>query len=107
MVTLIPRCPDPKNPDPVQAPTSGPSTYQLWAIQVAEQEQIPLIDLHRLVMQSYEGMTGAQVKEKYFCEADNTHTSPGGAEHNAKIVFEALKGIATEHKDVAKVVGTK
>jgi lysophospholipase L1-like esterase len=102
MVTLIPRCPDPKNPKPVKAPTSQPTTYQFWALQVAEQEKIPAIDLNRLIMESYEGMTGAEIKAKYFCEADNTHTSPNGAEHNAKIVYDALMGLAKENENVAK-----
>jgi rhamnogalacturonan acetylesterase len=105
MVTLIPRCPDPKNPDAVKAPTTAPTTYQLWGIQVAEQEKIPVIDLNRLVMESYAGMTGAEIKAKYFCEADNTHTSPDGAQHNAKIVYDALMAIAKENGSVAKVVG--
>lgn len=107
MVTLIPRCPDPKSPDPVKAPTTAPTSYQLWAIEVAEQEKIPVIDLNRLVMESYAGMTGAEIKAKYFCEADNTHTSPGGAEHNAKIVYDALMKIAKENDAVAKAVGEK
>lgn len=107
MVTLIPRCPDPDKPDPVKTPTSGPSTYQLWAMEVAEEEQIPVIDLHRLVLESYQGMTGAEIKKAYFCEADNTHTSPAGAEHNAQIVFDALTRIASENEGVGKVVGSK
>lgn len=107
MVTLIPRCPDPKNPEPVEKVSGGPQSYQLWAMEVAEQEKIPLIDLHGLIMNSYVGMTGAEVKAKYFCEADNTHTSPGGAQHNAQLVFEALTGIARDNPDVAKVVGIK
>lgn len=107
MVTLIPRCPDPNKPGPVKAPTSGPSTYQLWAMEVAEQEKIPVIDLHRLAMQSYEGMTGTEIKKAYFCEADNTHTSPAGAEHNAKIVFDSLARIANENEGVRKVVEAK
>jgi hypothetical protein len=44
-------------------------------------------------MARYAGLTPAEVKEKYFSTADNTHTSPPGAELNAACVAEGLRGL--------------
>ncbi len=94
MVSLIPRCPDPTKPEAYVPPENFPTPgYATWARDVAAEENIPFIDLNQLVLKSYANLTGAEIKARYFCEADNTHTSPGGAEHNAKIVMEALRGI--------------
>ena len=39
----------------------------------------------------YAELTPADIKEKYFTAADNTHTSPAGAELNAACVVEGLR----------------
>lgn len=105
MITLIPRCPEPYDAQQVEAPTSRPSAgYAQWATDVAMQEKIPVIDLNYLVSASFAGMTREQVYKAFYF-GDHTHTSPAGAEHNAKIVYDALQEIAKENQAVAKVVG--
>ena len=77
---------------PAEFPTAG---YAAWAAEVAAQERAAFIDLNQLVLKSYAGMTSAQIKAAYFTdsETDFTHTGPGGAEHNAKIVLQALRDL--------------
>lgn len=84
----IPRCPKPG--EPVQ-PAGEPSGYRLWAKQIAEQENAPFIDLQALILQKYTQMTPEQIKAKCFTPADNTHTSPEGAELNAQAVVEGIR----------------
>jgi rhamnogalacturonan acetylesterase len=67
--------------------------YSTWAEQVAEKENVPFIHLNKLIMGRYAGMTPEEIKAKYFTPADNTHTSPAGAEFNAQCVAEGLKGL--------------
>jgi lysophospholipase L1-like esterase len=73
------------------------SRYVKWCEEVAAAEKVPFLHLNKLVMAKYVGMTPAEVKEKYFTPADGTHTSPAGAELNAKCVAEGLRDL----KDVA------
>jgi hypothetical protein len=44
-------------------------------------------------MSHYVGMTPDEIKAKYFTPADNTHTSPAGAELNAECVVDGIKGL--------------
>lgn len=67
--------------------------YSAWAQQVAQKENVPFIRLNKLIMGHYAGMTPEEIKAKYFTPADNTHTSPAGAELNAECVAEGLKGL--------------
>ena len=67
--------------------------YSAWAQQVAEKESVPFIHLNKLIMGRYAGMMPEEIKAKYFTPADNTHTSPAGAELNAQCVAEGLKGL--------------
>ena len=41
----------------------------------------------------YAGMAPADIKAKYFTPADNTHTSPAGAERNAASVVEGIRAL--------------
>lgn len=75
----------------VQSETSDTNNYAEWARQVASQENAFFIDLHRLVLRRYAGLTPEQVKTKYFTDRDNTHTSRLGAELNAACVVEGLR----------------
>ncbi len=104
MVTLIPRAPEPYDSAKIEKPTTRPSPgYAQWATDVANQEHIPVIDLNYLVSESYAGMTREQVHSSFFYD-DHTHTNAAGAEHNAKIVYDALMAIAKENEGVAKAV---
>ncbi len=51
------------------------------------------MNLNRIVMALYAEMPPAEIKAKYFTTADNTHTSPAGAERNAAGVVEGLKAL--------------
>jgi rhamnogalacturonan acetylesterase len=83
----IPHCPRKAvEPGAVEA-----SNYVKWSHEVATAEKVPFVDLNRIILSHYVGMTPEQIKEKYFTAADNTHTSPQGAELNAKSVAEGLK----------------
>lgn len=96
MVSLIPRGPRPADEKVFVPPTEFPTAgYAAWAAEVAAQEKAAFIDLNQLVLKSYAGMTSAQIKAAYFTdsETDFTHTGPGGAEHNAKIVLQALRDL--------------
>jgi rhamnogalacturonan acetylesterase len=90
LLSAVPRCPR----DKVEAGAVERNPYVGWAAEVAAAEKVPFINLNKLVMAKYAGLTPAEVKEKYFSAADNTHTSPAGAELNAVCVAEGLRGLA-------------
>jgi rhamnogalacturonan acetylesterase len=83
----IPRLPQRKLSEPLPAASS----YPLWAEQVARAEKAPFIDLHGMILRRYVNHDPAELKSKYFCDADNTHTSPAGAAFNAGIVAEGIR----------------
>ncbi len=92
LVSPIPHVPKAEvKPGEVEA-----SNYVKWSEEVATKEKVPFLHLNKLVMGKYVGLSPAEVKEKYFTPADGTHTSPAGAELNAKCVAEGLR----ELKDV-------
>jgi hypothetical protein len=86
--SYVPRCPRPGAPVP---PDGAPSSYRLWAQQVAVEERAPYIDLYGLIWPEYAGLTPEAIKARYFCEADFTHTNLAGAELNASKVAEGLR----------------
>jgi lysophospholipase L1-like esterase len=65
--------------------------YVRFAGEVATNENTGFINLNQLVIRHYAGMTPAEIKAKYFTTADNTHSSPAGAELNAECVVEGLR----------------
>jgi lysophospholipase L1-like esterase len=67
------------------------SSYARWTETVARETGSPFIDLHARVLASYAGLEPDEIKLRYFCEADNTHTSSGGAAHNAGIVVQGIR----------------
>ena len=89
----VPHCPAAGQPI---APEGEPTSYRAYAKQVAEQEITPFIDLYAITWHKYMKMSADDVKKTYFTDADNTHTSPAGAQVNAQSVVEGLK----ELKDV-------
>ncbi len=82
---------------PVEAGAVEASNYVKWSEEVAEAEKVPFIHLNRLVLARYAGTDPADIKAKYFTPADDTHTSPAGAELNAACVAEGIR----ELKDCA------
>jgi lysophospholipase L1-like esterase len=73
--------------------------YVRFAGQVATNENVLFIDLNRITISHYAGLTPAEIKAKYFTKADNTHSSPAGAELNARSVIEALRALNCPLKD--------
>src|SRR5690606_19989230 len=66
--------------------------FGLWARQIAEEEQVPFIDLNEITAKKYDEIGPEQVKMKYF-PGDHTHTNYAGAMENAASVIEGLKNI--------------
>lgn len=74
-----------------------------FAGQVATNENVPFINLNKITMSHYAGMTPAEVKTNYFTPADNTHSSPAGAALNAQSVVEGLRALDCPLKDNLKL----
>lgn len=77
----------------VQADTVDTNSYVAWSRAVARSENAFFIDLNHLVMRHCVSMTPEEIKAEYFTPADNTHTSPAGAELNAAVVVEGLRAL--------------
>ena len=67
------------------------SPYVEMSTAVAKNEKVAFINLNQLTMSHYAGLKPEEIKAKYFTTADNTHSSPAGAELNAASVVEGLK----------------
>jgi rhamnogalacturonan acetylesterase len=65
--------------------------YVVWSQEVAQAEKVDFVNLNRIILSKYADLTPPEIKEKYFTAADNTHTSPAGAELNAACVAEGLR----------------
>jgi lysophospholipase L1-like esterase len=65
--------------------------YAGWAAQVATAEHAPLVDLNELIARRYDAL-GPEKVEPLFGDP-HTHTSRAGAELNAEVVVEGLKGL--------------
>jgi lysophospholipase L1-like esterase len=88
----IPHCPKPKGTSPAVMPTlpMTPTTYTLWAQQIAEKEHVDFIDLNGIIWQHYAAYTPDELKTKFFAP-DYTHTTPAGAALNAQCVVEGIR----------------
>ena len=62
-----------------------------WSLAVAESEKVPFADFSNINADHFEKLGEKKVSE-YF-PVDHTHTSPEGADVNARLVVAALKGI--------------
>jgi len=87
LCTPIPHCPK----EAVKAGDVEKSIYVEMAAAVARNEQVAFIHLNQITMSHFAGLSPKEIKEKYYTPADNTHTSPAGAELNAQSVLEGLK----------------
>lgn len=88
--SYVPRCPRPGQPWPV---TLEPTSYRLWAQQVAQQEGAAYVDLFGLVIREHAKLTPEEIKSRFFCDADYTHSNLAGAELNAAKVVEGIRGL--------------
>jgi WD40 repeat protein/serine/threonine protein kinase len=89
LISPIPHCPK----EQVEKDSVEKNNYVVWSEEVAKAEKVPFVNLNRIVMGKYAEMKPAEIKEKFFTSADNTHTSPAGAELNAACVAEGLRGL--------------
>jgi lysophospholipase L1-like esterase len=89
VLSPVPHCPQ----RPVQKGDVEKNSYVAWSEEVAAAEKADFVHLNKLVLARYAALTPADVKAKYFTPADNTHTSPAGAELNAGCVAEGLRGL--------------
>lgn len=72
-------------------------TFGLWARQIAEELNVPFIDLNEISAKKYEQMSSWKVNYHFYL--DNIHTSKFGAELNAR---SAAEGIANaKHPELA------
>jgi rhamnogalacturonan acetylesterase len=85
----IPHCPK----DTVHEGDLEKSGYVGWAKDVATAEKTDFIQLNGLIMTRYAAMTPDKIKSDLFTTADNTHTSPAGAEINAACVVEGIRAL--------------
>jgi lysophospholipase L1-like esterase len=65
--------------------------YVEMSTAVAKNEKVAFINLNQITMSHYAGLKPEDIKAKFFTTADNTHSSPAGAELNARSVIEGLK----------------
>jgi lysophospholipase L1-like esterase len=69
----------------------NPNSYPFWAKQVAEAENVPFIDLSKLMINELEPCGENAVTGMYFFKKDHTHTNARGAILNARLVATELK----------------
>jgi rhamnogalacturonan endolyase len=69
----------------------GSGRYGEWTRELAKTENVPFVDLTRLVADRYEQM-GSETVNGLF-PRDHTHTSEDGAKLNASLVVSGLKGL--------------
>jgi xylan 1,4-beta-xylosidase len=74
----------------------GSGKFGQWAAEVANSEKVLFIDLTKLIADKYEEFGEEKVKALF--GPDHTHTSPAGAELNATLVVEGIKGLKSPLK---------
>jgi lysophospholipase L1-like esterase len=87
LLSPIPHCP----PKQVQKGDVEKNNYVVWSEEIAKTEKAEFVNLNKIVLAKYADLKPEQIKEKYFTAADNTHTSPAGAELNAACVAKGLR----------------
>lgn len=65
--------------------------YGKWAMEAAQAEKVPFIDLNELIARKYDVL--GEEKVKAFFPAEHTHTNAAGAELNAAAVVEGLRAL--------------
>ncbi|MBP5770548.1 MAG: rhamnogalacturonan acetylesterase [Bacteroidaceae bacterium] len=71
-------------------------TFGLWARQIAEELDVPFIDLNEISVGKYEKMSSWKLNYHFYL--DNIHTSKFGAELNARSAAEGI--LACTHSEV-------
>jgi lysophospholipase L1-like esterase len=89
LLSPVPHCPQ----RPVAKGDVEKNGYVGWAEEVAGAEKALFVNLNKIVLAHYAGISPDDIKATYFTSADNTHTSPAGAALNAAAVAEGLRGL--------------
>ncbi|HMP82297.1 MAG TPA: rhamnogalacturonan acetylesterase [Verrucomicrobiota bacterium] len=69
--------------------------YAEWSREVAGDANVAFVDLNRLIMNRYVGMTPAEIKASYYTTLDSTHSNLKGAELNAECFVEGLRKLTS------------
>ncbi len=77
-------------------PVRVDKTFGLWARQIAEEMDVPFVDLNEISAGKYEKMSSWKVNYHFYL--DNIHTSKFGAEHNARCAAEGI--MACQHPEI-------
>jgi len=89
LMSLTPRCAwDDKDSTVV---TRVDKTFGLWTRQIAEEQNVPFVDLNEITARKYERFGKDKVKTMFYL--DRIHTSEFGARENAESAVEGLKGL--------------
>lgn len=76
--------------------------FGLWSETVANQEQVPFVDVTNIIADAYVEMGQKNVRRLF--RPDWTHTTPAGADLNASLIVSGLKGI---HSPVTEFLSAK
>ncbi len=69
------------------------NSYTQWAAQVAQQENVPFINLNQLVCDHFDEVGQDTVTALYFDKGETTHPNAAGAQTIATIVAKAVKSL--------------
>ena len=78
-------------------PVRVASNFGLWAKQIADELNVPFVDLNEISASKYEKMSSWKLNYHFYL--DNIHTSKFGAEHNARCAAEGI--MACTHPELA------
>ena len=70
-----------------------PQSYCSWAIEVAHQEKVPVVDLNKNMSDKLDTFGQEKVTGLYFQSHDHTHTTGEGAQLAASLVVKDLKSV--------------
>ena len=65
--------------------------YGLWAKEIAQQEDVPFIDLNEMMALEMEKTGQGHITGNLFYERDHTHTTAKGAALNASLIAESIQ----------------
>ena len=67
--------------------------YGKWAAEAAKTEGALFVDLNGIIAGHYDELGQEKVQKDFFSTSDHTHTTPAGAQFNAKCVVEGIRSL--------------